>query len=293
MIKHLLQGRPFGHPLHPILNHFPIALFVLSLLLDVATLFGYGGSELFDGPDFFGNRGNPLMVAAFYTMALGVVMGVLAAITGLADYLDIRADHPGKRNATLHMNLNLAMLVLYALNLNLRNGDLGGGSTPILPFVLSLVGVGILSVSGYLGGQLVYDEGVGVGRHLRKADVPQQTVKVLSSRAGDDGFVAVANEGALSEGETLRVQVDRVVMAVARVEGKTYAFQEFCTHRFGPLSEGNFHGHEVQCPWHQSCFDVRTGKVTQGPAKVDLNVYESKVEGGKILVRVPVGDDEE
>ncbi|MDQ5825893.1 MAG: Rieske 2Fe-2S domain-containing protein [Chloroflexota bacterium] len=278
MIKHLLQGRPFGHPLHPILNHFPIALFVLSLLLDVATLFGYVG--------------NALVLAAFYTMALGVVMGVLAAITGLADYLDIRADHPGKRNATLHMTLNLVMLVLYALNLNLRNGDLGAESTPMLPFVLSLVGVGILSLSGYLGGQLVYDEGVGVGRHLRKANVPQQTVKVLSSRAGDDGFLAVANEGALSEGETLRVQVDRVVMAVAKVEGKTYAFQEFCTHRFGPLSEGNFHGHEVQCPWHQSCFDVRTGKVTQGPAKVDLNVYETKVQGGKILVRVPVGDDE-
>jgi nitrite reductase/ring-hydroxylating ferredoxin subunit len=226
-------------------------------------------------------------------MALGVVMGVLASITGLADYLDIRADHPGKRNATMHLSLNLAMLVLYAFNLNLRNSDLGVGSTPILPLVLSLAGVGILSVSGYLGGQLVYDEGVGVGRHLRDADAPPQTLKVLSSSARDDDFVAVADDGALSEGEALRVQVDNVVMAVARVEGKTYAFQEFCTHRFGPLSEGNFHGHEVQCPWHQSCFDVRTGKVTQGPAKVDLNVYESKVEGGKILVRVPDSGEEE
>lgn len=273
MIKHLLQGRPFGHPLHPILNHFPIALFVLSLLFDVATLFGYGG--------------NGLVLAAFYAMLLGVVMGILAAITGLADYVDIRADHPGKRGATLHMGLNLAMLVLYAINLNLRNGDLAASSTPILPFVLSLVGVGIVGLSGYIGGQLVYDDGVGVGRHLRKADAPAQTVKVLSSRAGSDGFVAVADEGSLAEGATLRVQVDRVVMAIARLEGKTYAFQEFCTHRFGPLSEGNFHGHEVQCPWHQSCFDVRTGKVTNGPAKVDLNVYEAKVEGGKILVRVP------
>ncbi|MEA2573905.1 MAG: hypothetical protein QOH93_1203 [Chloroflexia bacterium] len=273
MIKHLLQGRPFGHPLHPILNHFPIALFVISLLFDMATLFGYGE--------------NALVLASFYTMILGVVMGVLASITGLADYLDIRADHPGKRNATLHMGLNLAMLVLYATNLNLRNGDLASTSTPILPFVLSLVGVGIIGVSGYLGGQLVYDEGVGVGRHLRDADAPPQTLKVLSSRAGPDGFVAVAEEGALPEGATLRVQVDTNVMAVARIEGKTYAFQEFCTHRFGPLSEGNFHGYEVQCPWHQSCFDVRTGKVTQGPAKLDLNVYESKVEGGKVLVRVP------
>lgn len=277
MIKHLLQGRPFGHPLHPILNHFPIGLFVISLLFDIATLFGMGG--------------NALVLAAFYTMALGVVMGILAAITGLADYVDIRADHPGRRNATLHMALNLAMLVLYALNLNLRNGDLAASSTPILPFVLSLVGVGIIGLSGYLGGQLVYDDGVGVGRHLRKAGAPPQTVQASPARARTDGFVAVTDEGNLAEGATLRVQVGRVVMAVARIDGRTYAFQEFCTHRFGPLSEGNFHGHEVQCPWHQSCFDVRTGKVTQGPAKVDLNVYESKVEGGKILVRVP-GDQE-
>ena len=273
MIKHLLQGRPLGHPLHPILNHFPVALFVISLLFDAATLLGYGG--------------NTFLLAAFYTMILGVVMGVLAAVTGLADYVDIRADHPGKRNATLHMGLNLAMLVLYAVNLNLRNGDLGAGSTPLLPFLLSLVGVGIIGVSGYLGGRLVYDDGVGIGRHLRQADAPPQTIKVLSSRANAEEFVAVAEEGRIGEGETLRVQVDRTVMAVVKLEGKTYAFQEFCTHRFGPLSEGNFHDHQVQCPWHQSCFDVRTGKVTQGPAKVDLNVYESKVQGGKILVRVP------
>jgi uncharacterized membrane protein/nitrite reductase/ring-hydroxylating ferredoxin subunit len=273
MIKHLLQGRPLGHPLHPILNHFPVALFVISLLFDVATLFGYGG--------------NVFVLAAFYTMALGVVMGVLASITGLADYLDIRADHPGKRNATFHMGLNLTMLVLYALNLNLRNADLSATSTPVLPFVLSLAGVGIIGLSGYLGGQLVYDDGIGVGRHLRAADAPPQTIRVLSSRADSNGFVAVAEEAALPEGAALRVQLDRTVMAVAKLEGETYAFQEFCTHRFGPLSEGNFHGHQVQCPWHQSCFDVRTGKVTRGPAKVDLNVYESKVEGGKILVRVP------
>jgi uncharacterized membrane protein/nitrite reductase/ring-hydroxylating ferredoxin subunit len=273
MIKHLLQGRPLGHPLHPILNHFPIALFVISLLFDTATLLGYGG--------------NAFVLAAFYTMILGVVMGVLAALTGLADYVDIRADHPGKRNATLHMGLNLTMLVLYAVNLNLRNGDLGAGGTPLLPFLLSLAGVGIIGVSGYLGGQLVYDDGVGIGRHLRHADAPPQTIKVLSSRANSEGFVAVADEGRIGEGETLRVQVDRMVMAVVKLEGKTYAFQEFCTHRFGPLSEGNFHDHQVQCPWHRSCFDVRTGKVTQGPAKVDLNVYESKVQGGKILVRMP------
>src|SRR5438309_305718 len=63
-----------------------------------------------------------------------------------------------------------------------------------------------------------------------------------------------------------------------------YAFQEFCTHRFGPLSEGSFHRFNVQCPWHNSCFDIRTGKVTHGPAKVDLKTFKVETRDGKIGV---------
>jgi 3-phenylpropionate/trans-cinnamate dioxygenase ferredoxin subunit len=41
----------------------------------------------------------------------------------------------------------------------------------------------------------------------------------------------------------------------------------------------------VQCPWHNSCFDVRTGKVTNGPAKVDLKTYTIETRDGKICVK--------
>lgn len=76
-------------------------------------------------------------------------------------------------------------------------------------------------------------------------------------------------------------------MTIANLDDELYAFQEFCTHRFGPLSEGHFHNHEIMCPWHRSCFDVRTGKVTQGPAKVDLKTYQVMVQDGQICVRAP------
>jgi Rieske Fe-S protein len=66
--------------------------------------------------------------------------------------------------------------------------------------------------------------------------------------------------------------------------GQLFAFQEFCTHRFGPLSEGSFHDGEVQCPWHGSCFDVRTGKVTRGPATVNLKTYRVMVTEGTIHI---------
>jgi nitrite reductase/ring-hydroxylating ferredoxin subunit len=110
----------------------------------------------------------------------------------------------------------------------------------------------------------------------------------MESPARDGGLVAVAEEAALQEGQegqTLRVSVDGVVMVVAKSAGQVYAFQEFCTHRFGPLSEGELCGTEVKCPWHGSCFDMRNGKVTHGPAKEDLRAFEVAVRDGKVLVR--------
>jgi nitrite reductase/ring-hydroxylating ferredoxin subunit len=96
----------------------------------------------------------------------------------------------------------------------------------------------------------------------------------------------VADAGQLHDGETLRVEIGDTVMAIARLEGKFYAFQEFCTHRFGPLSEGSFENGQVICPWHGSCFDLRTGKAIDGPAKVDIKVFPTEERDGKICVQV-------
>jgi nitrite reductase/ring-hydroxylating ferredoxin subunit len=71
------------------------------------------------------------------------------------------------------------------------------------------------------------------------------------------------------------------------VKGQAYAFQEFCTHRHGPLSEGAFEGTDVICPWHCSKFDVRTGKVTAGPAKIDLRTFRVEEREGKIWIEAP------
>jgi nitrite reductase/ring-hydroxylating ferredoxin subunit/uncharacterized membrane protein len=272
MIKELLQGKPFKHPLHPAIVHYPVALFIFSLLLDLATLLGDDNNALFRG--------------AFYTMALGVGMALVAAIPGLVDWADIRADHPAKKRATAHMALNLTVVGLYVVNLLLRYSGLEQTATPTIPLVLSLIGVGILSVAGYLGGTLVYDDGIGVGRHRRHHDAPEKTIRV-SSRDAAGGFVTVARADGLANHETLRVACDGHVMTIVNLDDQFYAFQEFCTHRFGPLSEGHFQDHQVMCPWHGSCFDVRTGKVTQGPAKVDLKTYQVTVQNGQLAIRVP------
>ena len=131
---------------------------------------------------------------------------------------------------------------------------------------------------------MVYDDGIGVGRHRRWTRTPRQTLDASIFKR-QDGWFAVCDEQDLKDGETLRVDCDGTIIAIARQAGEVYAFQEFCTHRYGPLSEGKLYDHQVECPWHRSCFDIRTGNVVQGPAKVDLKTYSATIRAGKILIR--------
>lgn len=276
MVKDFLEGKPLRHPLHPMLVHFPIGLFILSFLLDVASLIS--PSELY------------LIRDSFYAMLLGVIMALVAAVPGFVDYTDIRSDHPGKRTATAHLILNLMVVALYGINLGVRSSMLSDSRIRTGPLVLSLIGIGLLSASGYLGGRLVYDEGIGVGRHKRRTPTPSETLHLSTADAAKEGelaFVPVPDADRLGNQETLRVEIDGQVMTIAKIDNHIFAFQEFCTHRFGPLSEGTFDGFNIQCPWHNSCFDVRTGKVSQGPAKVDLKTFRVEVRDGRTCIGVP------
>jgi uncharacterized membrane protein/nitrite reductase/ring-hydroxylating ferredoxin subunit len=270
-MKDFLEGRPFQHPVHPMLVHFPIGSFVLSFILDLTSVVCPEVPALVRG--------------SYYAIVLGIITALLAAVPGFVDYTDIRRDHPGKRTATAHMILNLIVVAIYAINLWIRAPALGEPKIGEWPFVLSIIGIVVLSASGYLGGRLVYDEGIAVGRHKRRTPMPPETIHL--STETKTNFVPVPKAEELRDGETLRVEIDKQVMTVARIENQLYAFQEFCTHRFGPLSEGSFHEFNVQCPWHNSCFDVRTGKVTNGPAKVDLKTFKVEKRDGKIYVGLP------
>ena len=278
MLKDFLEGKPLRHPVHPMLVHFPIGLFILRLLLDLASL-------------AFPSVPN-LVRDSFYAMLVGIITALFAAVPGFVDYTDIRSDHPAKRTATAHMILNLLVVALYGINLGVRSSMLADSKIPLLPLVLSLVGVALLSASGYLGGRLVYDEGISVGRHKRRTPTPEDTLHFSAAHfaqneQSDVVFIPVPEAERLQEKETLRAEIDGQVIAIAKIDNHFYGFQEFCTHRSGPLSEGSFEGFNVQCPWHNSCFDVRTGKVTNGPAKVDLKTFKMEMRDGKICVRIP------
>src|ERR1051326_6801526 len=81
------------------------------------------------------------------------------------------------------------------------------------------------------------------------------------------------------------VEVEGENICVVNIEGKYHAIGSICTHEGGPLADGKLEGYEVECPWHGSKFDVRTGEVTSPPASEPEPAYEVKLEGTKILVR--------
>ena len=98
-------------------------------------------------------------------------------------------------------------------------------------------------------------------------------------------FVKVAETKDIQPSNMRAVDLEGERVCIANVEGSYYAIGNVCTHLGGPLNEGTLEGYDVECPWHGSKFDVRTGEVTRPPAQKAAAGYEIKVEGNNILVR--------
>ena len=100
-----------------------------------------------------------------------------------------------------------------------------------------------------------------------------------------EGFAAVGKTGDLAPGEMKFVAVDRERVVLANVDGAFYALRDVCGHRNAPLSRGKLVGCLIECPLHFAQFDIRTGKLVDGPISADVAVYEVRVDGDIIYVR--------
>jgi uncharacterized membrane protein len=138
---------PYGHPFHPILVTIPIGTWVAAFIFDLVAIFSED-DEVFA-------RG------AMWLVGIGIIGALLAAIFGFIDYGGIAHGTKARRTATIHMGINLTVTALFVVSFFVRWGD-GFDDVSVLGFVLLLLGLAWLGVSGYLGGHLAYRYGIRV-----------------------------------------------------------------------------------------------------------------------------------
>ena len=75
-------------------------------------------------------------------------------------------------------------------------------------------------------------------------------------------------------------------IAVARIGGELYAFDDTCTHAACSLAEGELEGVTVVCPCHMGQYDLKTGEVLDGPPPDPIKVYPVYEDDGKLMVEL-------
>ncbi|HVH97778.1 MAG TPA: DUF2231 domain-containing protein [Enhygromyxa sp.] len=134
-----------GHPIHPMLIPFPVALLSLVPVTDI--VFAVTESTFWSS-------------VSYYLLWAGLISAGLAAIVGLVDFIGVPRVR-SVRAGWAHLLLNVAIVALSVVNLLLRWGDTIGQIEPS-GIILSLVATGLLLVSGWYGGELTYRHKVGV-----------------------------------------------------------------------------------------------------------------------------------
>jgi nitrite reductase/ring-hydroxylating ferredoxin subunit/uncharacterized membrane protein len=250
-IKNALHGTWLGHPVHAVITDVPVGAWTAGVVCDAL--------EEITGRQEFG-KGADLAVG------VGLAGAAVSAITGLTDWSE--TDGRARKIGFVHGAMNLCGALLYTASLACRNQNKrrqGRG--------YSLLGYAMAFGAAYLGGELVYNEQVGVNHAAGGAPIPTE-------------FVPVLPESDLQEGILRKVDARGVPVLLLRRQGEIYAIAETCSHAGAPLSQGKLEGTVVTCPWHKSQFDLRSGNVINGPATHPEPCFETRVRNGQVEVRL-------
>jgi len=140
-------ARLFGHPVHPVLTDFPIALWSASLLADVVGVW---------------RGGVVYRQFAFWAIAVGLIVAAPTIVAGLIDYAVIPQGHAAIKGATWHMWIMLGATTAYSCSLFAHIGRFDLSRFAIwLGIGLSGVGLVLLMIGGWLGGEMVFRYGIG------------------------------------------------------------------------------------------------------------------------------------
>lgn len=136
--------RIFGDPLHPMLVHFPIALWTIASACDLLTLTGVAGA----------------WPVAWLAIVIGSATALPTAIAGLLAIAEL--DDEAARVANRHMLLMLSALTAYCASLWLRSNGMRPAPEPsVPPILLGMLGFLLLTAGGRMGAALVYRHGAG------------------------------------------------------------------------------------------------------------------------------------
>ncbi len=101
------------------------------------------------------------------------------------------------------------------------------------------------------------------------------------------GWVEVPGAEALDEDEVVGAEVGGRKVAVARTQGRLFAFDNVCTHQYALLSDGFVEDGAIECPLHQGKFECATGKALCAPVTQAIDVYPVREDAGRVLVELP------
>ncbi len=251
-VRNFLHGTWFGHPLHPVITDVPLGAWTAATAFDVYEL-ATGDESLTRGADA--------------AVKIGLLGAAGAVVTGLNDWNYTYAK-PRKVGA-MHAVINIAATACYVGSWwQRRQGCRRAGLlTGFAGYALSMAGA-------YLGGHLVYNERIGVNH------APEEL---------PDKFVPLMKESELAENKLYKSEAENIPVVVVKRGGQIFVMAEKCSHLGGPLSEGEFDGKTITCPWHYSKFASEDGSVVQGPATYTQPCFEVRIRDGRVEVRAPRG----
>jgi nitrite reductase/ring-hydroxylating ferredoxin subunit/uncharacterized membrane protein len=222
-------------------------------------------------------RNRDFRTVSDHLVPAGVAAGLLAAVPGLIDYRgSVPPDSSAKERARKHGLTNGAALAFFTAGWLLSRRSRKSAA----PLLLQGLGSAALAAGSWMGGVLVNRNQIGVDHRYADAGKWQEETR---QPAGPRALAFAAAPLKVDQMKLVHAGTTRI--AVARTEKGYAAFQDRCTHRGGPLSDGVLICGTVQCPWHGSQFDVHTGEVKCGPAEEAIETYDAdtSMKNGRMI----------
>jgi nitrite reductase/ring-hydroxylating ferredoxin subunit len=249
-VKDGLSGTWLGHALHPLLTDLPIGTWTSALLLD-----------------WLGGKGSERAADRLIGIGLAATLPAgrdrherVGRLGGREPAGPAPRVRPRRREPQRHRAVHRVARRTPAWSARARQAVRPGGR-------------GCAGRRGWLGGHLSYAEGIGVDQ--------------TAFEEPPEGWTPVLRESELPEGESRYAEIGGVGVLLARVHGEVHALSNRCSHRGGPLDEGELSNGCVTCPWHGSVFRLTDGSVVRGPAAYRQPAWRVRVRDGLIEVAGP------